>query len=65
MKTLWKILAWVSIACGLIAYFIAWIALVRNTTIWNIPSEIWFYDSIAAGVFGIFFLIYAIYSKPD
>ncbi len=63
MKTLWKILAWLSIACGLIAYFIAWIALARNATMWNVSTEFWFYNAIGAGIFGIFFLIYGGYDE--
>ncbi len=58
MKTLWKILAWLSIACGLVAYSIGWTALFTKTAVWNISPEFWFYDAIATGIFGLFFLIY-------
>ncbi len=63
MKTLWKVLAWISIACGLIAYSIGWIALVKKSIIWGIPNEFWFYDAVAAGIFGLFFLIYAVHAQ--
>lgn len=62
MTIFWKFLAWLSMACGLIAYFIGWTALVSRTVIWGIPTEFWFYDSIAAGIFGLFFLIYGVHS---
>lgn len=63
MKTSWKILAWISIGCGLIAYGIGWIAVISKTTYWGIANEFWFYDAIAAGIFGLFFLIYAAHSN--
>lgn len=63
MKTLWKVLAWLSIACGLIAYSLGWIALFTKSVIWNIPTEFWFYDAVAAGIFGLFFLIYGNYAS--
>jgi len=56
---IYKILAWISIACGLITYSIGWIALLSRSVVWSIPAEFWFYDAIAAGIFGVFFLIYA------
>ncbi len=62
-KTLWKVFAWISIVCGLIAYLIGWIALSTQSIFWNIPNEFWFYDSIATGIFGLFFLIYSVHSK--
>jgi hypothetical protein len=62
MKPFWKFLAWISIACGLGAYSIGWIALFARSAVWGIPTEFWFYDSIAAGIFGLFFLIYAVHS---
>jgi hypothetical protein len=36
--------------------------LLTKSVIWGIPTEFWFYDAVAAGIFGIFFLIYAVYS---
>lgn len=65
MKILWKILAWLSIICGLSAYFIGWIALFTESVFWNIPNEFWFYDAVAAGIFGIFFLICAVHCDQN
>ena len=62
MKRIWEIIAWVSIACGLAAYFVGWTALMIGSTI-LVPTEFWFYDAVAAGIFGIFFLIYAVHSE--
>ncbi|MEK6938964.1 MAG: hypothetical protein AABX04_08045 [Nanoarchaeota archaeon] len=56
MRTIWKVLAWVSMGCGLATYFIAWIAIMMGTTFFSIPTEFWFYDAISAGIFGLFFL---------
>ncbi len=63
MKTLWKVLAWISLICALITYSIGWIALLNKTTLWGISNEFWFYDAISAGIFGLFFLIYYVHSK--
>jgi len=62
MKTLWKIIAWVSIICGLVSYFIAWGVMFTGSVLWDVPTEFWFYDAIAASIFGVFFLVYAIYT---
>jgi len=59
---IWKFFAWISIACGLVAYFIGWIALLSRSVVWGVPTEFWFYDAIAAGIFGLFFLIYAVHA---
>lgn len=59
MKTPWQFLAWISVVCGIIAYFIGWIALLSQSVAWGIPTEFWFYDAVAAGIFGLFFLVYA------
>ncbi len=62
MKTLWKILAALSVLCGIVSVLIGWAALIKKTTIW-IQTEFWFYDAITAGVFAIFFLIlYMVYA---
>ncbi len=58
MERIWLFFAWLSIACGLVAYFIGWAGLVGDTAVANIPTQFWFYNSIATGVFGIFFLLY-------
>lgn len=57
----WKFLAWISIACGLITYVVGWYALFVKTIVWGIPTEFFFYDSIAAVMFGVFFLIYSVH----
>ncbi len=62
MKTLWTIFAWISIICGLIAYAIGWTALITKSELW-IPTAFWFYDAVAVGIFGVFFLIYGVHSK--
>lgn len=62
MRTIWKVLAWISIICGLLAYGMGWIALFSNTVFWNIQTQFWFYDAIAAGIFGLFFVIYGAHS---
>ncbi len=58
MKIIWKVFAWISIACGLLAYLIGWTALLIKSVYWSIPTEFWFYDAIAAGIFAVFFIIY-------
>ena len=62
MKTTWKIFAWISIACGLLGYGTGWIALFSKRVLWNIPTEFWFYDAVAAGIFALFFVIYNAHS---
>ena len=63
MKTIWKVLAWIFVICGLITYATGWIALFTKSVIWNIPIEFWFYNAISAGIIGLFFLIYSIHNK--
>ena len=62
-KTLFKVLAWIFIICGILAYSIGWINLFTKSVIWDIPTEFWFYDAISAGIMGLFFLIYSVHSK--
>ena len=62
MKPIWKILAWISAVCGLTAYLVGWAALTTKSALW-IPTEFWFYDAVATGVFSLFFLIYGAHSK--
>ena len=59
----WKLLAWISIFCGLVTYLIGWSALLLSATIWGIATEFWFYDAIASGIFGVFFLMYGSYGR--
>lgn len=60
-ESLWKFFAWLSIICGLAAYFIGWAALVSQTAVWGIKTDFYFFDAIAAGLFGVFFLLYAVH----
>lgn len=55
MKLLWKVLAWLAALCGIGAYLAGWTALLLGTQLW-VPTEFWFYDAVATGVFAIFFL---------
>lgn len=63
MKNIWEILAWISVVCGLGAYSLGWVALFTKSVIWGISTEFWFYDAVATGVFGVFFLVYGIQNK--
>ncbi|HDZ54107.1 MAG TPA: hypothetical protein ENI19_03390 [Candidatus Nealsonbacteria bacterium] len=58
-QTFWKFWAWVSIICGLGAYTIGWYGLLTKTAVWGIATEFFFYDSMAAFMLGIFFVIYS------
>ena len=62
MKTIWKVFAWISIICGLATYLIGWLALLTKSVLVGIPTEFWFYDAIAAGIFALFFTIYGAHS---
>ena len=62
MKIIWKVFAWISIICGLLGYGTGWVALLSNSILWNIPTQFWFYDAIAAGIFALFFVIYGVHS---
>ncbi|MBS3116551.1 hypothetical protein J4421_03050 [Candidatus Woesearchaeota archaeon] len=59
----WKLFAQISIVCALLTYSIGWGALLSSATIWGIETEFWFYDAVAAGIFGVFFLMYGSQSK--
>ena len=56
-------LAWIFVVCGLLAYIVGWAALLTKTTIWNMPTEFWFYDAMSTGIFGLFFLIFSKHAK--
>ncbi len=58
MKMLWKICTWVSVICGFTTFIIGWIALMLGQNIFGIAPEFYFFDAIAAVVFGIFFLMW-------
>ncbi len=61
-RILWKVLAWVFALCGMAAYLTGWVALMNNTSYW-VPTEYWFYDAIAAGVFAVFLSSYAYHQE--
>lgn len=61
MKQLWKVLSFVLIGCGAIAYFVGWFALLSKATIGGISTEFWFYDAMVSGLFALFFLIYGVH----
>lgn len=48
-------LSWFFFLCGVAAYLIGWAGLLQGTTL-LIPAEFWFYDAMAAGIFGLFLL---------
>jgi len=51
------VLGWIAFLCGVLTYFIAWGAILGNDSVWGISTQLWFYDSIAAVLIGIFLLI--------
>ncbi len=63
MKPVWKWFAWILVLCGILAYFVGWIGVLARTTFWGIPNEILFYDAIATGIFGLFFLAWGMLSE--
>ena len=63
MRIIARILAWLGMICGLIAFLLAWGTAIYGFSIWNAPAEYWFYDSIGSYLFGLWFLIYSIHSK--
>ncbi len=56
MKAIWKWLAWIFFICGFGAYLLAWTEAFTGAVYWNMTSTSLFYDSIATGIFGLFFL---------
>ncbi len=56
---LWRAVAWLVLACGLIAWVLGWAFGISGTQPWNLPGQVWFYDAITSGVFAIFFMVYA------
>ncbi len=51
------VIGWIAFLCSAAIYFIAWAAILGNGSVWGITTEIWFYDSIAAALIGIFLLV--------
>lgn len=65
MKQIWKILSWVFVVCGMVAYLLGWFAVFTKTALWGVRPEFWFYDGIAAALFGIFFLLYGVLTREE
>jgi hypothetical protein len=63
LKNIWKTIAWLFIICGIICFFIGWIGAITNSNILGIDTNMYFYDAIATGIFGLYFLLYAIHSE--
>ncbi len=63
MKIIWKVLAWIFVACGLLAYLAAWYDLFFGVKILGMAPEYMFYDAISTGIFGLFFLVWGKFSK--
>ena len=59
MNKLLLVLGWIAFLCGVITYFIAWVAILGNGSIWGIATQLWFYDSIAAVLIGLFLFLAA------
>ena len=58
MKTTWKVLAWIFVACGILAYLSAWGNMWFGWSLWGVAPEYLFYDAIATGIFALFFLVW-------
>lgn len=63
MKKVWKVLAWIFAACGLLTYLAAWADLFFGWRIFGVSPEFMFYDAIVAAVFAVFFLLWGKYSQ--
>ncbi len=61
-KTL-LVIGWIAFLCGAITYFVAWAAILGNSNAWGVPPQLWFYDSIAAVLIGIFLFIASQWKK--
>lgn len=65
MKAIWKVLAWIFAACGLVAYVSAWGEVWFDWKMWHANSEVLFADSIVTGIFAIFFLAWGKFSVTE
>lgn len=65
MKTTWKVLAWVFLLCGVGSYLLAWIEVFTGTVFLGMQTNVLFYDAIATGIFGIFFLAWGSLSAKN
>ncbi len=58
MKPIWKVLAWLFAACGILAYLSAWGNMWFGWTAWGSSAQALFGDAIATGIFAVFFLVW-------
>lgn len=65
MKTIWKMLAWIFAACGLVAYLSAWGEVWFGWKMWRANSEVLFADAVVTGIFAIFFLIWGKFTGAE
>ncbi len=63
MKIVWKVLAWIFVACGLFTYLSAWGSLWFGWRMLGATPEDLFYDAVSTGIFGIFFLVWGKYGS--
>lgn len=63
MNKILMILGWIAFLCGVITYFIAWSTILGGGSVWGISTQLWFYDSIAALLIGIFLLMASQWKK--
>lgn len=57
MNKILMVVGWIAFFCGAVTYFIAWGAILGDGGVWGIATELWFFDSIAAVLIGIFLLM--------
>lgn len=65
MKTIWKVLAWIFAACGLITYLSAWGEIWLGWKMWGAAPDALFADAIATGIFALFFLVWGKVSAKE
>ncbi len=59
MNKIFLVLSWIAFLCGVITYFIAWGAILSDGSVWGIETQLWFYDSVAAVLIGLFLFLVA------
>lgn len=63
MRPIWKVLAWIFAACGILAYLFAWGNMWFGWTAWGSSAQGLLEDAIATGIFALFFLVWGKYSR--